>query len=125
MEPSDLTQVILPTGNRVLVKPFEADSVTPGGIVLPDSAKDKPTLGEVIAVGPGERNANGDYVGMPFSEGDTVFFRLYGGSEIEHDGETYKILNEGDILAVLKDVEDTALLDEDDDFDGYDDEEDD
>lgn len=95
------TQVITPTGNRVLVQCHEGEGVSPGGIVIPDAAKDKPTTGVILDVGPGRRLENGSLSPMYFVPGQTVFFRTYAGSEIEYDGETYRVLSEDDILAVL------------------------
>ena len=92
-----------PVGNRVLVRPTESESVTPGGIVLPDVAKERPTTGVVLAIGPGRVLDNGDRVPVDLTEGQTVYFKTYAGSEIEYEGETFKILTEDDVLAVLND----------------------
>lgn len=92
---------LVPTGNRIIVLPNQAEAVTPGGIVLPDNAKERPTTGKVIAVGPGKRRDDGTRDELEVFEGQTIFFKTYSGAEIEHDGETYKILSEDDVLAVL------------------------
>ncbi len=90
---------IQPLGDRVLVKPIEAEEVTKGGIVLPATAKEKPQEGEVLAVGPGKRNDKGEPVAMDVKVGDTVLYTKYGGSEIKVDGEELIILSESSILA--------------------------
>ena len=99
---STKTIPLAPVGNRIIVLPAKAEGITPGGIVLPENSRERPTTGEVVAVGPGERTENGTRLEMEFSEGQTVFFKTYSGSDIEYDGETYKILSEDDVLAVLE-----------------------
>jgi chaperonin GroES len=91
---------IKPLGDRVVVKRLEEEQVTRGGIVLPDSAKEKPQKGKVIAVGAG-RYEDGERIPMDVKEGDIVVFAKYGGTEIELDGEEYIILSERDLLAVM------------------------
>ena len=93
---------IQPLGDRVLVKPIEAEEVTKGGIVLPATAQDKPLEGKVLAAGPGKRNDKGEPVALDVAVGDVVLYSKYGGTEIKIDGEEYKILNASDILAVVK-----------------------
>lgn len=88
-----------PLDDRVVVKPLEAEETTAGGIVLPDSAKEKPQRGKVVAVGPGRLLESGERSAVSVSEGDEVLFGKYGGTDIEVDGEEVKILREGDILA--------------------------
>jgi len=90
---------IQPLGDRVLVKPIEAEEVTKGGIVLPATAKEKPQEGEVLAVGPGKRNDKGEPVAMDIKVGDIVLFTKYGGTEIKVDGDELVILSESSILA--------------------------
>jgi len=91
-----------PLGDRVVVKMVETEQVTRGGIVLPDTAKEKPQEGEVLAVGPGRLMENGTYAPMPVAVGDKVLFAKYGGTELKRDGETYMILSaERDILVIL------------------------
>lgn len=92
--------MIKPLADRVVVKPSTAEEKTKGGIVLPDTAKDKPQEGKVIAVGPGRILDNGQRVPLEVKEGDTVIFSKYGGTEIKIEGEEYLILRESDILAV-------------------------
>lgn len=90
-----------PLDDRVVVQPFEAEERTSGGIVLPDTAREKPTLGKVIAVGPGKLlEATGQRGQMSLKVGDRVFYGKYSGNEIELDGTKYVILRETDVLAV-------------------------
>lgn len=90
---------IQPLGDRVLVKPMEKEEVTRGGIVLPDTAKEKPQEGEVLAVGPGKRDDNGKHVPMDVGVGDIILYAKYGGTEIKYEGQDLMILRESDILA--------------------------
>jgi chaperonin GroES len=91
-----------PLGNRVVVEPIEQEEVTAGGIVLPETAKEKPQRGKVLAVGPGERNDKGERVPLDVSVGDTVLYAKYGGTEVKIDGEKYLILRESDLLAIIE-----------------------
>ncbi|MGQ9692453.1 MAG: co-chaperone GroES, partial [Thermaceae bacterium] len=91
-----------PLGDRVVVKRIEEEPKTKGGIVLPDTAKEKPQKGKVIAVGTGRVLENGQKVPLEVKEGDIVVFAKYGGTEIEIDGEEYVILSERDLLAVVQ-----------------------
>jgi chaperonin GroES len=93
---------IKPLADRMLVKPLEEEEVTPGGIVLPETAKEKPQKGEVLAVGPGARDDEGNRIAMDVSVGDKVLFAKYGGTEIKMDGDKLLILRESDILAILE-----------------------
>ena len=88
-----------PLDDRVVVQPSEAEETTAGGIVLPDSAKEKPQRGTVVAVGPGKLLDSGNRGEMSVSKGDTVIYGKYGGSDVEVDGHDMKILRETDILA--------------------------
>ena len=90
-----------PLADRVVVKPIEQDDVTAGGIMLPDTAKEKPQKGEVLAVGPGSRNDAGERVAMDVKVGDVVLYAKYGGTEIKLDGEKVLVLRESDILAIV------------------------
>jgi len=92
---------IKPLGNRLVVKPIEQEEITAGGIVLPETAKEKPQKGTVLAVGPGERNDEGDHMPLEVAEGDTVLFAKYSGTEIKYDGKKLLIMRESDILAKL------------------------
>ncbi len=91
-----------PLGNRVVVKPQEEEEITAGGIVLPETAKEKPQRGEVLAVGPGERNDKGDAVALDVKVGDKVLFAKYAGTEIKVDGDKLLILRETDLLAIVE-----------------------
>ncbi|ADH62532.1 MAG: co-chaperone GroES [Deinococcota bacterium] len=93
--------MLKPLGDRVVVKRIEEEAKTKGGIVLPDTAKEKPQKGKVVAVGSGRTLDNGTKVPLEVKEGDTVVFAKYGGTEIEIDGEEYIILSERDLLAVI------------------------
>ncbi|HEX9680040.1 MAG: co-chaperone GroES [Anaerolineales bacterium] len=90
-----------PLGDRLVVKPLEEEEVTPSGIVLPETAKEKPQKGEVMAVGPGARDEDGKRIPMDVSNGDKVLFAKYAGTEVKLDGEKMLILRESDILAIL------------------------
>jgi len=90
---------IRPLDDRVVVEPIEAEETTAGGIVLPDTAKEKPQRGIVVAVGPGRLLDNGERGELSVAVGDEVIYGKYGGSDIEIDGREVKILREGDILA--------------------------
>lgn len=91
-----------PLGDRLVVKPLEEEEMTPGGIVLPETAKEKPQKGEVLAVGPGSRDDEGNRVAMDVSVGDKVLYAKYGGTEIKMDGDKLLILRESDVLAILE-----------------------
>lgn len=88
-----------PLDDRVVVEPLEAEAVTSGGIVLPDSAQEKPQRGKIVAVGVGKLLDSGNRGELSVAVGDEVIFGKYGGSEVEVDGNDYKILRESDILA--------------------------
>ena len=92
---------IKPLGNRGVVEPIEQEETTAGGIVLPETAKEKPQKGTILAVGPGERDEDGKRIPMDVKEGDTVLFAKYSGTEIKLDGKKLLILRESDILAIL------------------------
>ncbi|GBE13329.1 10 kDa chaperonin [bacterium BMS3Abin13] len=93
---------IRPLNDRILVKRLEEEEKTAGGIIIPDSAKEKPVEGKVIAVGPGKRNDNGDRVAMDVKEGDRVLFSKYGGTDVKIDGEDYLIMREDDVLGIVE-----------------------
>ena len=92
---------VRPLGDRVLVEPAEEKEVKKGGIIIPDSAKEKPTEGIIIALGTGKTDDNGKKVPFEVKKGDRVLVTKYGGTEIKLDGKEYKILNSDDILAVI------------------------
>lgn len=92
---------IKPLGERVVIKVLESEEKTKSGIVLPDTAKEKPQMGQVLAVGTGKTLDNGQKVALEVKEGDTVLFAKYAGTEVKLDGEEYMVLKESDILAVV------------------------
>ena len=91
-----------PLHDKVLVKRTEEDETSSGGIILSAAAKEKPSQGEVIAVGPGKKLESGDLVPVNVKAGDTVIFGQYGGNEVKVDGEDYLILSESDIFGVIE-----------------------
>src|SRR6516164_1275077 len=96
-----LEKKIRPVGDRVVVKPTAKEEVTKSGIVIPDTAKEKPQEGTVIAVGSGRLLDNGDRAPIDVREGDRILFAKYGGTEFKLDGEEYLVLKENDILAII------------------------
>ena len=88
-----------PLGDRLIVRAIEEEATTASGIVLPDTAKEKPQRGRVLAVGPGARNEDGEYMPMDLAEGDEVIFSKYGGTEVKLGTDEYLILRESDVLA--------------------------
>ncbi len=93
--------MIRPLQDRVLVERVEAEEMTASGIIIPDTAKEKPQEGKVVAVGPGKRLDNGSIQEMGVKKGDKILFSKYGGTEVKVDGEDYIIMREDDILGVL------------------------
>ncbi len=91
-----------PLEDRIVVRSLEAESTTASGLVIPETAKEKPQQGAVLAVGPGRRSDTGDLIPVDVAVGDTVVYSKYGGTEISHGGEDYLILNARDILAIVK-----------------------
>ncbi len=92
---------IKPLEDRVVIQTVEAEQTTSFGLVLPDTAKEKPQEGKVVAVGPGRIDDNGKRVPVDVAEGDLVIYSKYGGTEVKYDGEGYLILSARDILAVV------------------------
>jgi chaperonin GroES len=90
-----------PLGSRVVVEPIEDEQMTASGIVLPETAKEKPQKGTVLAVGPGDRDEDGKRIAMDVAVGDKVLYAKYGGTEIKIDGKKYLILRESDLLAIV------------------------
>jgi len=90
-----------PLGSRVLIETIEQEEITASGIILPETAKEKPQQGKVLAAGPGDRNDKGERVAMDVKAGDVVLFAKYGGTEIKIDGKKYLILRESDLLAIV------------------------
>ncbi|WP_372594851.1 co-chaperone GroES [Actinotalea sp.] len=92
---------IKPLEDRVVVRTLEAEQTTASGLVIPDTAKEKPQEGEILAVGPGRVDDNGQRVPLDVAVGDTVIYSKYGGTEVKYAGEEYLILSARDILAVV------------------------
>jgi chaperonin GroES len=93
---------IRPLNNRLIVKRIEEEEKTAGGIIIPDSAKEKPQQGNVIAAGPGKRDDSGKRIAMEVKAGDRVLFSKYGGTEVKLDNEEHLIISEDDVLAILE-----------------------
>ncbi len=91
-----------PLGDRVVIEPLEQEEVTASGIVLPETAKEKPQKGKILAVGPGARDEDGKRIAMDVKAGDTVLFAKYAGTEIKIDNKKLLILKETDILAIVE-----------------------
>ena len=92
---------IRPLNDRILVKRLEEETQTAGGIIIPDSAKEKPAEGEIVAVGPGKMNDAGQRAAMDVQTGDRVLFSKYGGTDVKFDGQDYLIMREDEILGEL------------------------
>ncbi|MBI1682055.1 co-chaperone GroES [Caulobacter hibisci] len=91
-----------PLGDRVLVKRVEEETTTKGGIIIPDTAKEKPQEGEVVAVGPGARNDKGEVVALDLKAGDRILFGKWSGTEVKVDGKDLLIMKESDVLGVVE-----------------------
>jgi chaperonin GroES len=91
-----------PLGDRVLVKRVEEESKTKGGIIIPDTAKEKPQEGEVVAVGPGVRDEDGKHVALELKAGDRILFGKWSGTEVKIDGEDLLIMKESDVMGVVE-----------------------
>lgn len=96
-----MARTFKPIGDRLLVKPVKAEEKTKSGLVLPDTAKEKPQEGEVIAVGPGRYTEDGKRMAMEIHAGDRVLYAKYGGTELKEDGAEYLLLSERDVLAKI------------------------
>jgi len=92
---------VKPLSDRVLVKPIDPEEKQQGGIIIPDTAKEKPQEGEIVAVGPGKVNDSGNKVEMEVKKGDRVLYGKYSGTEVTIDGDEYLIMRESDILAIV------------------------
>ncbi len=97
-----MAKKLRPLGNRVIVAPMEQEEMTAGGIYVPETAKEKPQEGKVIAVGPGQRQDDGSRAPMDIDEGDLVIYAKYGGTEFKIDDQELLILSVGDILAKVE-----------------------
>jgi len=91
-----------PLGGRVIVEPIEQEEMTAGGIILPETAKEKPQEGKILAAGPGDRDDAGNRIAMEVKVGDKVLYAKYSGTEVKVDGKKLLILRESDILAVIE-----------------------
>ena len=91
-----------PLGGRVIVEPIEQEEMTAGGIILPETAKEKPQEGKILAAGPGDRDDSGNRVAMEVKVGDKVLYAKYSGTEVKIDGKKMLILKENDILAIVE-----------------------
>jgi len=92
---------VKPLSDRIIIKPSPAEEKTRGGIILPDTAKEKPVIGEVVAVGPGRKSDEGQIVPMEVKTGDKVLYGKYSGTEVTIDGQEYLIMRESDIFAIV------------------------
>lgn len=91
-----------PIGDRLIIEPLEQEALTPSGIMLPETAKEKPMRGKVLAVGPGERKEDGSRFTMDVSIGDTLLYAKYAGTDIKIENKKYLILKETDVLAIVQ-----------------------
>ncbi len=94
--------MLKPLADRIVVKPTKAEEMTKGGIVLPDTAKERPQEGEVLAVGPGKTMENGKVVPMEVKVGDKIIYSKYGGTEVKIGSEEYVVLRQDDVLAIVQ-----------------------
>ena len=92
---------VQPIGDRVLVKPLEMEERSKGGVIIPDTAKEKPQMGEVLAAGPGKIQENGQRLAPEVKQGDKILYTSYAGTEVKVDGEKLLLMRESDILAVI------------------------
>ncbi len=92
---------IKPLGDRILVKPSPAEDKTKGGIILPDTAKEKPVVGEVVAIGPGRKSDDGKLITPDVKVGDKILYGKYSGTETTIDGKEYLIMRESDVFAIV------------------------
>lgn len=92
---------IKPLEDRIIILPIKADEVTSFGLVIPETAKEKPQEAEVVALGPGRVDDNGNRIPLDIAVGDRVIFSKYGGTELKHDGQTYLVISARDILAIM------------------------
>ena len=97
-----MSNSLKPLGSRVVIEPTEQEDVTAGGIVLPETAKEKPVKGKILSVGPGERDDEGKRIPMDVKVGDTVLYAKYAGTEIKVEGKKLLILKESDVLAIVE-----------------------
>lgn len=98
-----MSQNLRPLGDRLVVKPIEQEETTASGLVLPETAKEKPQQGSVLSIGPGRRDDDGKRIEMDVAVGDTILYAKYAGTEIKIEGEKLLILKESDVLAIMED----------------------
>ncbi len=98
-----MSKKLTPLADRLVVEPIEQEETTASGLVLPETAKEKPQQGKVIAVGPGRRDDDGNRIEMDVAKDDTVLYAKYAGTEIKFEGDKLLILKESDVLAILQD----------------------
>ena len=98
-----MSKKLKPLGDRLVIKPNEQEEMTASGLVLPETAKEKPQQGTILAVGPGRRDDDGNRIELDVAINDTVLYAKYAGNEIKIDGEKLLILKESDVLAILED----------------------
>jgi chaperonin GroES len=98
-----MSKNLRPLGDRLVVKPIEQEETTASGLVLPETAKEKPQQGSVISIGPGRRDDDGKRIEMDVTVGDTILYAKYAGTEIKIEGEKLLILKESDVLAIMED----------------------
>ena len=97
-----MSVTIKPLEDRILVEPLEAEQTTASGLVIPDTAKEKPQEGKVLAVGPGRIDDNGNRIPLDVNVGDVVLYSKYGGTEVKYAGEEYLVLSARDVLAIIE-----------------------
>jgi chaperonin GroES len=102
MKEANMSNSLKPLGSRVVIEPTEQEEVTAGGIVLPETAKEKPQKGKILSVGPGDRDEGGKRIPMDVKVGDTVLYAKYAGTEIKVEGKKLLILKESDVLAIVE-----------------------
>jgi len=100
-EEGEMTLKLKPLGDRLMVEPIEQDEITASGIYVPETAKEKPQEGVVVAAGPGRKDEDGERIAMDVAEGDKVLYAKYAGTEVKLEDKKYLILKESDILAIL------------------------
>lgn len=93
---------IKPLADYILVEPLQKETTTPGGIVIPDTAKEKPQEGKVIAVGPGKKDEEGEYIEMSVKKGDVIMYKKWGGTEVKIEGKDYLLVREEDVIALVE-----------------------
>lgn len=96
-----------PLDDRLVVEVFSQEETSAGGVIIPSTAQEKPQRGRVLAVGPGARNGDGEYMPIPLNVGDEIVFSKYGGTDVESEGEEYLIIRESDVLVLITHEDET------------------